>query len=321
MAEALAARLKSGSDVAPTPASTVVLSSSSPLVVPLVVLGLWVALERALGVHDVTLGELHAPGTDLTVVAPVKAALENWAAASFVCIALMAAAVVLAAGAIARSDLGARRVSLLLGAVGALFIWLVGSPAVMSNHTNEQEYQLLSTFSANLRLVSRIYLAAVFSAALLVAASVGASLWAAMRAEKVEALVAARRQIRDILAVSTAWLVCGIIGTGLFHRVSGVARAEGVAAALRLLGPADTVFVGVLYSGLLAGVFAPAEYVLRQQADRFLPAGHLRSSETGRTLLADGGIDFSVQSALLRAMAVLGPLLAGVAQSLFTLHA
>jgi hypothetical protein len=84
---------------------------------------------------------------------------------------------------------------------------------------------------------------------------------------------------------------------------------------LEVLGSASTVFSGAFYSVALAAIFGPAELFVRSAAHAIAPR-EVTTARATATWLNENGFESSVGKSLMRTVAVLGPLLAGVLQNL-----
>lgn len=255
--------------------------------------------------------------------ASIYAARGYWATALFVATLVSFALAAAAGTSVYRS---AAPVRLKLGvAVGtlALFGAIVAHPPLAVSPWVVQELQLvqaLTGFSAHLQLT--LFLAHLFATALLVAASVALKVGTVVtRPTDVRGLVEAQLDVRNLLGLSTAWLIIGALGIGALHRLASSSSAPELREAIHVVGSASTVFASAFYSALLAATFAPAELLLRRAGShlaRAKPAGELGSA---REWLRAQGFDLSVTQSLGRILAILSPLLAGLAQNIANLGA
>lgn len=128
-------------------------------------------------------------------------------------------------------------------------------------------------------------------------------------------LIRTQRDIRYLLALATTWLIMGIVGIGALNRLALASGAAEFKLAITAVGAAAAVFSGVFYSALLAAIFGPAELSLRA-AGRRLAEQNGSSAKDEDAWLKEMGFDLSVTQSLLRIMAVLSPMLAGLTQNI-----
>jgi hypothetical protein len=160
-----------------------------------------------------------------------------------------------------------------------------------------------------------VVLAGLFSAALLL----GTALSLLMRAlsvaplkENLDWLGDQQRMVRTFLWLSTVWLANGVIGVGFLHRMGSAAARPDARPAMDALGASATIFQGAFFSALLAAVFAPLEVAIRRAARSFCPA----DADDPEAWLEKKGFGGSLAKAMLKILAIFGPLLAGVLQNL-----
>lgn len=106
----------------------------------------------------------------------------------------------------------------------------------------------------------------------------------------------------------------------LLHRMATASVTEQAGLALASLGTATTIFAGAFYSTLLAAIFAPAELYLRWLATTRAPLVATDDSTNVDKWLEKHGFEPSLPRTMLRLMAILSPLLAGVLQNVVQLE-
>jgi hypothetical protein len=121
-----------------------------------------------------------------------------------------------------------------------------------------------------------------------------------------------QRAVRTLLWLSTVWLVNGVIGVGLLHHMGSAAVPIEVRQTMEKLGASATIFQGAFFSALLAAVFAPVEVAVQEAARSFCPP----DIDGSDAWLEKKGFGGSLSKALLKILAIIGPLLAGVLQKL-----
>lgn len=282
----------------------------APLVLGLATCALFLLLQLGFDVNRYAVSQLAAEAMtresewDATIVA----ARTHWATGIFVATVIM----VVLAGASITSIVQARPargvVNALILAVPALFaIFHIWPNAIAPEMLREEMVAVAkaSAFDPEPRLI--LFLSGLLSTALLLAVAVGLELKALSRGVPLSRLVAAQAKVKNALALTTLWLIVGVVGIGLFHRMAATCIVTEEVAALTALGNASTILSGAFYSALLAATFAPADLTLRWLA------GSVSSSAEDA---AEKGLDLSVAQSLVRVLAVFGPLLAGVVQNL-----
>lgn len=285
-----------------------------PALATILVAVLYFALRAVLHLCEIPLDACRDPC--LVPQAKLTAAASHWASALFVSSCLMVAVVAAALRGLATArprrrhlaGLGACMLALLLGQ--ALLPRYVASPLTWT------EVHLLEAANSRAGSVLIGFLVAVNCTALLVCAAVAALLWrASRRSVRIEEVAATRGRIHGLLMLCTSWLVAGVIGAGLFHGLVSHALAPASAAALDVVRPAATVWTGVLYSGMLAALFVPAELILRGLADR-CREGSTATEPEREKWLSENGFDLSVPLLLAKVGAIFAPLLAGALEGI-----
>lgn len=249
--------------------------------------------------------------------ASFDAAATHWTTAIFVASALMVPLVGCSVWLLLGSALD-RRYSLVigLGALGfALVLWQF--PDWLTNSFIERELALVAQVSwLDPRPVLVKFLSALFATALLMGLSLGVALKDVVNPEPaIERLLQVRSVVRSMLALTTTWLVVGVVGVGLFHRMVAAGFSEPQSKVVETLGASSTILSGALYSALMAAMFGPVEVLLRQAAGK-LAANQGVAPEGTEKWLGEQGFDLSLTNSLMRVLAVFGPLLAGVIQNL-----
>lgn len=245
------------------------------------------------------------------------AAATHWTTTIFVASALMVPLVgcsvwLLLGSALDRRDSWA----IGLGALGfALVLWQF--PDKLTNSFIERELTLVKQVSwLDPRPVLVTFLSALFATALFMGLSLGVALKDVVNPKlAIERLLQVRSVVRSMLALTTAWLVVGVMGIGLFHRMVAAGLSEAQSKVVETLGASSTILSGALYSALMAAVFGPVEVLLRQAAGK-LAANRGVASEATEKWLGEQGFELSLTNSLMRVLAVFGPLLAGVLQNL-----
>lgn len=249
--------------------------------------------------------------------AAFDAAATHWATAIFVASALMVPLVGCSLWLLLGSKLERRdSLAIVLGALGfALVLWQF--PAGLTNPFIERELTFLEKVSwLDPRPVLVTFLSALFATALLMGLSLGVALKDVVTpALAVEQLLRVRSVVRSMLALTTTWLVVGVMGVGLFHRMVAAGLSEPQSKAIETLGASSTILSGALYSALMAAMFGPVEVLLRQAAGK-LAANRGIAPEGTEKWLGEQGFEVSLTNSLMRVLAVFGPLLAGVIQNL-----
>jgi hypothetical protein len=155
-------------------------------------------------------------------------------------------------------------------------------------------------FDPTPRLV--VFLAGLYATAILLAAAVVLELRTLSAGVDLAHFRKVRLDIRNALTLTTLWLVVGVIGIALFHRMICLSLGPKPIAEVEQLANATTLLSGAFYSALLASLFGPAEAVLR-----WVAAG-LAEDVPGET----EELAVSVSQSLLKVLAIFGPLLAGL---------
>jgi hypothetical protein len=277
----------------------------------------FIVLQRLLGLNAFQLSLPPAENLDLARLAQIEATRVNWAAAFFLAWVLMmfigAVSVRLIVGARPGMKLVSAAAIGLVVLVGALAYWpaSVLPPSLLNELAVVHK---VSGFQVQPALVS--FFCALVTTTVLVTIALGLVLYPVARGTAdMDRLLTSQAAVREVLFLVTAWLVIGVIGVGLFHRMAVAALPPGPAAALSTVGASSTVLAGAFYSALVGAAFGPAELILRRGA-RAAARGAGQSPEFVDKWLTDNGFGLSVPGALMRVVAILGPLLASVIQNI-----
>lgn len=251
--------------------------------------------------------------------AQLSAARTHWATSIFVATVVMLAIAGLSLRVIWRAGLHGPVWIFLLGSISIVWVYFARRPEAIGTVFLAQEMELVaatSGFDPEPRLVA--FLSGLFSTALLLTAALSVLVTPMIEGRrKLAEIVRDQREIRVLLGLTATWLVIGVIGIGLFHRMAAAATAESARPAMEALGASSTVLAGAFYSALLAAAFAPVESAARQAALAHAPGpSEGKEPDPPQEWLKKQGLELSFPKALARAMAVLGPLLASVLQNL-----
>jgi hypothetical protein len=250
--------------------------------------------------------------------AQLVAARTSWGSAIFVATAIMITLAASALGQLARA-LQSHRLALgIASAAGLAGIWLVlhAYPAIAVPPLQMAEGDVIyrvSQFDPRPPLV--VFLSALAWTSLLIALALGSLMPRIQSSPSLDELQGMRRFVRAMLTGTTLWLVVGVLGIGLYHRMAAAHVVPEAADALNTIGASSTVFAGALYSALIAAVFGPVELMMRRAARRIAPTAKHPKRST-EEWLSKQGFEISVLQELRGVLAVLGPLLAGMAQGI-----
>jgi hypothetical protein len=252
--------------------------------------------------------------------AHLSAARTHWATSIFVATVVMLAIAGLSLRVIWRARPHRAVWFFLIGSISVVCIYFARRPEAIGTVFLAQEMKLVAAttgFDPQPRLVA--FLSGLFSTALVLTTALSLLVTPMIEGRrKLPEIVRDQREIRVLLGLTAILLVIGVIGIGLFHRMASAATAESARPAMEALGASSTVLAGAFYSALLAAAFAPVESAARQAALAHAPETQpgKAPSDPPEEWLKKQGLELSFLKALARAVAVLGPLLAGVLQNL-----
>ncbi|HLK90688.1 MAG TPA: hypothetical protein VKZ18_12375 [Polyangia bacterium] len=292
-----------------------------PLILLVAVGAVYLLSQRPMGANDFALVPQLAGG-GLKVLDPewqarIAAARTHWSTSVFLGAVLALAITVVSARRIYVARPSGRAWVFIVGvwfAIWPIFILFINYLTPPFGVHEMRFVRDRSSFNPAWRL--GVVLAGLFSAAFLLAIALSflrRSVATHPVEKDVQWLRDEQQTMRTLLSISVVWLVNGVIGVGLLHRMgSAVARADA-RSAMDALGASTTIFQGAFFSALLAAVFAPVELAIRDAA---AGAGRLNGAEDTEAWLEKTGFGGSVSKALLKILAVFAPLLAGVLQNL-----
>jgi len=204
---------------------------------------------------------------------------------------------------------------------GLIFLGLCLWPGAVVSGWTSQQLALIEAASFSMKRHLGSFLALLFATALVLACAVSCEVYGVIvGGTNVETLIRVQRDVRNLLAAATIWLIIGIVGIGALSHLAAMSRVPDFRTAINAMGAAATAFSGAFYSTLLAAIFGPAEFLLRS-AGRQLAARHAGPSTAEDAWLQGQGFDFSLSKSLLKVFAILSPLLAGLTQNIVDIGA
>ncbi len=293
--------------------------SWAPVVLGIAVTVVYLLLQKRLSVNSFDqVGALAADNMsrELAWQAKLIVARTHWAASIFVAVIIMLAIAGLSLQAIVKARPPILVWLFVILSISTIWVIFRVRPDAAVPTFMHHEMVLVgevSGFQPEKHLVT--FLSALFSTATLLAVALSLLLQPLLRrCFQLAELVAAQREIRILLGISAVWLIVGAIGIGLFHRMATACAPPSGQPTLEALGAASTIFSGAFYSALLAAAFAPVELAIREAALTAVPADVVPGEADG--WLKKQGLEPSLPGVLVRLIAVMGPLLAGVVQNL-----
>jgi hypothetical protein len=295
----------------------------SPLVGACLTVLLVVLLQRAVGVNQFSIPPVRASrelNFDVTALA-MASARTNWASAILLASVVMILIAVPSILAVMRSRL-TTPIKFASAAIAiAIPLTIVVHPGLVISIAHDQEMLavlLASGFSPKATLV--FFLAGLYSTAFILAMGLVSTLRSANSSHlSAQALVSARRVIRDALATTAAWLVVGVVGIGHFHRMSRACLSSVGLTEFDAATTSSTIFAGTFFSALIAATFLPAEFMLRELATGAARRTNGDDVAKIEEWLQVNGFSLSVPKTLTNTVAVFAPLLAGVLQNVVKL--
>ena len=232
----------------------------------------------------------------------------QWGAALFVSTAFMLALAIYSAYLIWSA--GWRRgfwaLIIAAGILVTFFLLVSWNPLIPpSTHAKFGWITAASSFDAS-RIV-RAYMGVLLATDVLLVCAIAALLSPTSSADKLHSLVEATRDVRQLLMLATGWLVSGVVGIALLHRMGEASVQSEFVLFIREVDTANTIFVGALYSLALAAVFVPAQIGLRR-----LALNHYRKVDGQQKWLEDNGFTLSFPKALSGVLAIFAPLIASM---------
>jgi hypothetical protein len=291
----------------------------SPLLLGLLVVSVFIAVQKRLDVDefgyvaDLSVDNM-TRGTEWR--AELVAARTHWATSIFAATVVMLAIAGVSLQVIKRARSGKAIWGFLLLSTCTIWISFHLHPGIVVARFLDDEMIVVrstSWFNAKPHLLA--FLSGLFSTAVWLAIALSVLLrQVSAPGVSLPDLVQWQQTVRMLLSLATLWLVIGVIGIGLFHRMASTSVSPGARPAMDGLGAASTIFSGALYSALLAAVFAPLEVAIRKAGASTLPAG--TNAAEMDDWLKKQGLELSLAGSMMKIAAILGPLLAGVLQNL-----
>jgi len=157
----------------------------------------------------------------------------------------------------------------------------------------------------------RLYMSVVLATDALLVVAIAALLSPAASADRLNSLVEATRDLRQLLMLATGWLVSGVMAMALMHRMAEASVQPDFMLPLREVDIAVTIFGGAFYSMALAAVFVPAQIGLRR-----LALCHYTKVDGQQTWLEDHGFALSSPKTLSGILAIFAPLIASMLEGI-----
>ena len=291
----------------------------SPFLLALLVAAVFVALQRRMDVDE--FGFVADLASDnmtrgLDWQAELVAARTHWVTALYVAIVLMLPIAGISLQVIWKARPGKATWIFLGLCASTVWVTFYSYPSVALPYFLRKEIGLVfgtSWFDAEPCLLA--FLSGLFSTAVALTMALSLLLRPLIggRASLSE-VVERQTQVRTLLSLATILLVVGVIGVGLFHRMASASTPPLAKPAMEALGAASTIFSGAFYSTLLAAAFAPVELAIRRAGASAAPVG--ATVQETEEWLKKQGLQSSLPASLMKLVAILGPLLAGVLQNL-----
>jgi len=159
-----------------------------------------------------------------------------------------------------------------------------------------------------------VFFAGMFSAAALLAVAICAHLDSLRRTVDLTHLAFLFRLARVMSSVMMLWLATGVLGNGLYHRMTAAMLDDPAARAWEVVGYASTVLVGTFYSAVMVAVIIPVQLVLRRFARMSVPSSARVSEKSAREWLAVHGLDVTSREELRGWLVIVAPLVTGILQ-------
>lgn len=176
---------------------------------------------------------------------------------------------------------------------------------------------LLETFdqmnlASGERLLYLVNGLALLAAVLIVLASTALLVGSDREAEDAGRLRARLRSLRLALYLGAAILVAGVLHAVAVHQLPLPLLEQDAASVLDRAGKSVSAAMGLLWTLLLLGIYAPAALILRQDALRLAQAATATDSESSRSeWLSKNHLAVPLWQQLTSLLAILAPLLAG----------